>query len=193
MDHLGVGKRVYDAIYKSDGSKSVSEVAVFMNSQDVYALDVMDGRRLLGSCQYQTACYELPKLGAPVDYYLLDDIGLPSARQYKVYVFLNAYYLTAKQRAQVKSVAMQPGKTAVWLYAPGFCDGDRLSTANIADLTGFAVGYDAQEIKAEATVLPGHALTQNIPPGQRHCRPSLGVRQDALRNRPDVLRERPCG
>lgn len=36
---------------------------------------------------------------------------------------------------------------------------------NGADLTGFTVGFDAQTIKPEATVLAGHALAQNIPPG----------------------------
>jgi hypothetical protein len=165
--NLARGNSVYRKLYAAGGSRSVAEVAVFMNNQDVYALDVVDGHRLLASCQYQTAYFELTRLGTPVDCFLLDDIALAGMDQYRVYVFLNANYLTAAQRALIKRVALRPGKTAVWLYAPGFCDGRRLSTANIADLTGFQVGCDPVSLRPEASLLPGHALTRNIPPGQR--------------------------
>jgi hypothetical protein len=161
--NLAEGKRLYDAIYRSPGCRSISEVAVFMNNQDVYALDVVNGRRLLASCQYQTAYFELPRLGAPVDYFLVDDLALPGMDQYKVYVFLNANYLTPEQRAEIKAKVVRAGKTVLWLYAPGFCDGHRLSTDHIADLTGFRVGYDEQALHPEAALLPGHELTANLP------------------------------
>jgi hypothetical protein len=135
-----------------------------MSNQDVYGLDLIHGRRLLASCQYQTAYFELPRLGAPIDYYLVDDIGLPVMDQYKVYVFLNANYLTPEQRARIKSVVLKSGKTVLWLYAPGFCDGDRLSTANITDLTGFTVGYDKELLRPQASLLAGHSLTDHISP-----------------------------
>jgi hypothetical protein len=121
------------------GEESVpsnAEVAVFFSNNDICAMDAYDGSDVLMSAQYQTAFFELAKLGTPVDYYELNDINLPVMSQYKVYVFLNAFNLTAAQRDAIKAVVRQSGKTAVWLYGTGYNNGSTNDVANIQDLTG---------------------------------------------------------
>lgn len=160
---LAKGRRIYDAAYRNGGSKSISEVAVFMNNWDVPALDLMYVHKLLASAQYQFGYFETTKLGAPVDYYLVDDIGLPSLDQYKVLVFANAYNLSQTQRDIIKSRFLKAGKTVVWLYAPGFSDERTLSVEHMKDLTGIGIGLDAEMMTTpEVRIEPGHALTAGV-------------------------------
>lgn len=163
LSALSNGRKVYKASYQANGSQSVSQVAVFINNADIYGLDVMYASQLLCSAQYNTAYFEMPKLGAPTDYYLLDDIALANADQYKVFVFLNAYSLTARQRELIKQKVRQAGKTAVWLYAPGFSDTTNLSTTYITDLTGFTVGYESVAMAPVVQLESGHLMTKNLP------------------------------
>lgn len=157
-------KRWFDAI-RATPSPSISEVAVFFNNADIWGIDPYDGYKALVSAQYQTAFFELMRVGAPVDYYELDDIYLPGMDQYKVYVFLNAHNLSTAQRDQIKSMVRQAGKTAVWVYGSGFSDGSANSVANIQDLTGMVTEVTLERRLPTVNFLPGHALTANIPVG----------------------------
>lgn len=166
LDTLKEGKQVYDAVYRCD-LNSVSEVAVFMNSADVYTLDVMMAHNLLASAQFNTSAKELTKLGAPFDQYLLDDVALAGMDRYKVYFFLNAFNVTEKQKENIRKLLAKPGKTAVWLYAPGFSDGAGLSTKNIEELTGFKVAFEKRKGVPEVEINPAHSFTAGVEQGHR--------------------------
>lgn len=161
LDTLAHGKRVYDACYRLD-LRSASEVAVFANNADVYVLDSMTGHHLLASTQYNTWANELTKLGAPFDQYQLDDISLPAMDQYKVYIFLNAFNIDDIRREKIRKLLEKPGKTVVWLYAPGFSDGNSLSVDNIRRLTGFKVEMENRVGLPEAKIDVTHRFTAGV-------------------------------
>ena len=78
----------------------------------------------------------LARFGAPYDIYLMDDLldgGLPP---YKLYIFLNAFRLDRERREAVSREVRRDGRTALWIYAPGYV-ADELSTDAMTDLTGF--------------------------------------------------------
>lgn len=79
---------------------------------------------------------ELGRMGASYGQYLLDDL-LAGKVKAKVYVILNAWRLTAPQRAKLLEVTR--GATVVWCYAPGYVQEDGVSPDGIRQLTGFAV------------------------------------------------------
>ncbi len=79
----------------------------------------------------------LHRISAPVDFLYIDD--LERARDYKLYVFLNAFYLTDEQIAAIKRKACRNGATVVWLYAPGFVAPTQLSAKRMGDLMGMKV------------------------------------------------------
>jgi len=85
---------------------------------------VYEARRALGRC------------GAPYGQYLIDDViaGKVDAR---LYVILDAWSLTAEQRAGLRSATR--GKGVVWCYAPGWFDGDAASPESMRELTGFSL------------------------------------------------------
>ena len=92
----------------------------------------------------------LGRMGAPYGQYLLDDVaaGRVSA---KAYLFLNAWSLTAQQRAGLLRATR--GSVRVWCYAPGLYDGDQLSPSAMQDLTGFALQPTTQQAWAIPTAL----------------------------------------
>lgn len=85
---------------------------------------------------------EVNRIGAPVDYYFHNDLARPDMPDYKLYVFVNAYYLSDEEREAIGRKVKQRGRTALWLYAPGLLNPDRspkLSASHIGELTGIAV------------------------------------------------------
>lgn len=90
----------------------------------------------------------LARMGAPFGQYLLDDV-LAGRVDAKLYVMLNAWVLTAEERAQLRERLR--GKTVVWCYAPGYHDGNRVSLAAMRELTGFALTPFAEPQVPQAT------------------------------------------
>ena len=103
-----------------------------------------------GNVVSRPAVYEargrLARVGAPYGQYLLEDViaGKVDAR---LYVVLDAWSLTADQRAGLRKATK--GKGVVWCYAPGWYDGDEPSLEAMRELTGFDL--KPREVEAWAT------------------------------------------
>lgn len=89
---------------------------------------------------------KLATMGAPFDLYLLSDVAHADMPDYKLYLFLNPYYLSDELRAAIKAKVRRNGAVAVWFYAPGFArpDGTR-SDDHVTDLTGIRVRHADEE------------------------------------------------
>lgn len=81
-------------------------------------------------------CFDnLNRVGAPHDLLVMDDLRDHDLDKYKVYLFLNAFYVDDRTRQWIKEHLCREGKTLVWLYAPGFINRD-LAAENMKELTG---------------------------------------------------------
>ncbi len=76
----------------------------------------------------------LGRMGAPYGQYLLDDV-LRGRVQARLYVFLNAWQLSAGQRKELRRQTR--GSCRVWCYAPGVHEGDQTSPDAMREVTGF--------------------------------------------------------
>jgi beta-galactosidase len=76
----------------------------------------------------------LGRMGAPYGQYLLDDAVRGRVRA-KLYVFLNAWQLSAAQRQALHKNTR--GSCRVWCYAPGLHDGLKTSPEAMRDISGF--------------------------------------------------------
>lgn len=102
----------------------------------------------------------LGRLGAPYGQYLQDDVLAGRVRA-KLYVFLNAWYLTPQQRRQLLSATA--GSARVWCYAPGFYDEDRASLDSMRQLTGFRMQpYEGQAWAEPTAVGRQHGLSDGF-------------------------------
>lgn len=104
---------------------------------------VIDERAMLrvaagGTTVTRPGIYEarapLGRMGAPYGQYLMDDV-LAGRVKAKLFVFLNAWSLSAGERSQLLKATS--GAAKVWCYAPGWFDQDRPSLDAMRELTGF--------------------------------------------------------
>ena len=94
----------------------------------------------------------LAHIGAPIDFYLMSDINDPRMRDYKVYVFLNAFYITPEQRKAIQAKLARNKATAVWCYGAGYLSPAGNSVKGMEQLTGFKFDKISRLNKQQVTI-----------------------------------------
>jgi hypothetical protein len=84
---------------------------------------------------WQQRLWGLPRIGAPCDHYILQDLLDGKLPPYKLYIFLNAFHLDDRRRAQLAHELHRDGKVALWIYAPGYVK-DTPGLEHMTELTG---------------------------------------------------------
>jgi len=92
---------------------------------------------------FQQRLWGMPRLGAPFDVYLLQDLLENRLPPYKLFVFLNPFRLDSDRRRALKRVLRRDRQTALWIYAPGLIRSD-IGLDHMEDLTGFKFGMGEQ-------------------------------------------------
>jgi len=116
------------------------------HSSEITRESVTYMRRLFNTC------------GCPVGLYLMSDLcegRVPDS--VRLLVFLNCYRVTGEQRERLRRGIGRDGRTALWLYAPGFIREDA-SAENVSDLIGFGVEEVEGDVTAQVQMvgdLPG--------------------------------------
>ena len=122
--------------------RTASEIALIIDEESMQAVSQHTTRTAVENFRN----YELAKVGAPVDQYYHNDMANPDMPDYKLYVFLNQYVATPKEREIIQKKLKKNGAVALWLYAPGLIDDTRLegkiSAENVKALTGIECEID---------------------------------------------------
>lgn len=115
-------------------SESGNEVAVVFSTREAI-------RRDGGKCSYftwnlyQTSLLYLNRSGIPFDLLSLGDY-IDNPRDYKVVMFLNAFYLTPDERRALVQRTRRPGMTAIWIGPAGGVTDNGFDNAAMSALTG---------------------------------------------------------
>ena len=124
---------------------STAEVALFVNPHDIVTMDIMDGPAAFVNTQYNTVYRELKTLAVPYDCYIVDNFTEELLKPYKVVIVLDAFYLSADKRRDMRRILEKQGKTVLWLYAPGYSDPEAgLNLKHIEELTGIKLGMQPE-------------------------------------------------
>ena len=103
----------------------------------------------------------LGRIGAPVSYYLLEDIE--KAPDHRLWIFLNCFSPSPEMRKTISKKVKRNGQVAVWLYAPGLLDGGKLNAEQAAALTGIELRVLDKESPLAVTVTEAaHPLTMGL-------------------------------
>ena len=138
----------------------VSQVAVFADEDNMHAAP---GDYAFRHALLRGTLDELECMGAPYDMYLLPDI-VTRLPDYKLYIFLNAFRIDERLRQAIREKAGREGKTAVWVYAPGYVGQTGFSPEGIAQMTGISVRAIDERVAAEMTLTPQtHPITHAAP------------------------------
>lgn len=135
IDLLGRLKSIDNQYLESD-RRSTADIAVVLDESSFTYFG--DGEPLFNALLTAQKQWEFAFIGAPWDPYLLSDMGNPSLRDYKLYIFLNTFHVKPDEREAIHRRLQRNGATAVWVYAPGYIQ-DNLSVENIRALTGIHV------------------------------------------------------
>ena len=125
---------------------STAEVAVVI---DEYSNHMMKMSNKLSRPLIFEQLLDIGKIGAPVDYILLDD--LDRARPYKLYIFLNAFHVKKQQKAMIDRLSGRGAKAFLWVYAPGYA-GSTLDVTGCRDLTGLKIGLQDMECPLQVKI-----------------------------------------
>ena len=116
-----------------------AEVAVFTSADELATGMAANSRAFREDCKSRLLKDVLPTCGVPYDAYELGDIVNPRLPDYKVYLFPNAFTLSEPMREAIKRRVRRAGKTAVWIYAPGYYRNGTGSAENVSDLIGMPI------------------------------------------------------
>jgi len=116
-----------------------SEVAVVASLDNAFYLaDRSSGLDQVTNTLINPALEQFTKCGAPFDLYQLTELFEPAVPEYKVYVFLDAFFLSDDDLARVKSLR-DSGKTLLFFYAAGFVAENEVSLSRMQELLGLDV------------------------------------------------------
>ena len=137
------------AILKLDRT-GVADIAVLCDEESMHYVNAFNKQF---HSYNREARERLAHIGAPIDFYLMSDINDPKMRDYKVYVFLNAFYITPEQRKAIHAKLARNKAVAVWCYGAGYLSPSGNNVKTMAKLTGFDFDKVGRMEKQKLTLL----------------------------------------
>lgn len=114
--------------------RSVAQIAMICDEKSMFYIN---GNRTELAAYTRKAQAELSRCGAPADLYLLSDLSNPSMKSYKLYLFVNSFFITPEQRKMIHEKLKKDNAAAFWFYAPGYQSAAGNSLQTMTELTGF--------------------------------------------------------
>jgi beta-galactosidase len=109
---------------------SVAEVAVVVDEKSLLYMGMSND---LYNSLILEQTLEFGRIGTPVDWILVDDIG--KSDQYKMYVMLNLLHVTDQQKILISKLQDGAAKSILWVYAPGLMT-NKVDVSNCRNITG---------------------------------------------------------
>lgn len=158
--------------YHDVSRRSVAQVAVLCDEESMH---FYSGK--YGNCaSVARVKTELANIGAPSDVYLLGDIGNERMPDYKLYIFLNAFYITPERREAIQRKLSRNHAAALWIYAPGYLSPTGASVATMAQLTGMTLRRVAEQPASQLVITQSeHPLARYLGKMRRGEQPFVQV------------------
>jgi len=141
--------------------RSVAEVGIFLDRESLRYQESAASEfihRLLQRQNQDT----FSRMGVPYDLHYLEDIEI--VPPYRVYIFLNAFFINSRKRKAIHNVVCKNRRTAVWYYAPGFLGPDGSSLEGMETLTGIRFGQSSVAYHLLTTLRQKkHPLLEGMP------------------------------
>lgn len=136
-------KELWDQ-YTAEPLKSRAEVALVVDPHSARYLN--DLHPLIGEI-YQGTRNKLNRLGAPFEVLSFNDLAHADLSAYKLLIFPGLFVVTPEKMEILKQHVFNAGRTALFLYAPGICDGQSLDVGRMEQLAGVPFGSDAVQMQ----------------------------------------------
>jgi len=121
--------------YGKDRAPSVAQALLVADPQSAYYLNE---KMPHASAMARKFREKLTRTGAPFDVYSFNDLPAIDMSRYKVVLLPATLLITPERAAVLRRHVLNGGRSVVWVYAPGICDGKSLDTARVKQWTGSA-------------------------------------------------------
>ncbi|MBR2466554.1 MAG: hypothetical protein IKM18_00320 [Clostridia bacterium] len=125
---------------------SASEICVFVSTDPLYYVNKLSFINEECICQQRLA---LSRIGAPFDLVSMSDLKNVDADQYKLFIFLDAYSLTEKERDYINGTLKKNGRSVLLIGACDYINKDGVSLERTSRLVEMELGLLEKD---EATV-----------------------------------------
>lgn len=156
-ENLGKLKKIYDSHLTAKASFK-PQIAVIVDEKSNFYL-----RQAYPPINAPLLYYirqALYRLGAPVGFYYLDDLTMGKVPKSKLYIFLNCFALTEKERSAIKDHCK--GGTCVYFYANGLIKDTSVDANNMGELMGVKMKMEKESVKGQIEIVTGNSLTSGV-------------------------------
>jgi hypothetical protein len=149
MAEIGKLHDISQELYEKEHTISPAEI-LFVADEESYfwtteQINSYNGANLHSLNTQQRA---INRAGVRYDLCYWPDLLEKEMDDYKVYVFLNMYYLTEEKREFIETRLKRDGKVLLWQYAPGYVTPAGLSLESMAELTDILLKSDSHSLKS---------------------------------------------
>ncbi|MBR6765860.1 MAG: hypothetical protein IKM06_05170 [Clostridia bacterium] len=113
---------------------SVSEIAVFVSCESLYYVNKCSGINTEIICTQRDA---LARIGAPYDLFSFNDIDRIDKDKYKLYIFIDAFYMNDTQREYIQNEIKKNDRTLLFIGACDYVSENGFNKDNMEKMTGF--------------------------------------------------------
>ncbi len=156
------------------GQEHVDGLGVVIDDESLFHQRMAN--TLMFRLMYQQVNEYFNRIGVAWYVYHINDLLSGTIKlKHKTWLFLNTFYLTSKQRKQIRKVFCKDKRTIIWIYAPGFQSPKGLSVSGIRELTGMKVKLLPVAASGQITITDfNDPITKGIDPSSRYA--LLGAR-----------------
>ncbi len=172
--HIGGGRYKDEEIYKlfkrqseiaklaySKDRVKNSEIAFIYDEESLHIASAETSNKMVELFRN----YETDIVGAPSDRYYHDDMANPNMPDYKLYVFVNTFYLTDKQREVIHKKLKKNHATALFMFGSGFVNPDKdekLSAKHMSELTKIDIKMENKVVSGKWKVNKNSDIFKNL-------------------------------
>ena len=129
--------------FREDLSPSTAEILFVGDPQSLYYLRDEDPLTKAGSTVLRN---RLSVLGAPIDSYSFNDLARMDLSQYKVILLPQTFLIDGERAKLLREKVCTGGRTVLFSYAPGICDGKSLDPSRVEVWAGVPFVSGGKEI-----------------------------------------------
>lgn len=132
MNLVQQSKQLWDRLATQKLS-SVAEVALIVDPQSARHINDRNGRVYN---IYQEIRIKLNRMGAPFEIYSFNDIFQIDTNRFKFFLFPGLFEVTSEKKQMLENYIFNNNRTALFVFAPGICNGKNIDTSRVKSLTG---------------------------------------------------------
>ena len=163
---MRLAKEMSDAagkLYNKPAKVSPAKIALVVDEQNFYRtteqIDIWNGPNYHALRLGQRAFL---RSGLKYDLIYFDDIIAENRDNYKVYIFMNSWMISDKQRNFIENKLKAKGKTLIWLYASGYLTKNGFSLENMHKLTGIKLLQSGNVVHGASFVTASEQLVKGL-------------------------------